>query len=73
MRDADRLLALSAMGFRCLPITYRQLADVERCDRLVRHLAGLLGREYREKTDRQRASERELRRYVFSDWTALGM
>lgn len=73
MRDADRLLALSAMGFRCLPITYRQLADVERCDRLARHLAGLLGREYREKTDRQRASERELRRYVFSDWTALGM
>ena len=60
------------MGIEVLPLTYRQIADRENFERIARHVAHKLGRTYRDKTERLRAKERDLRTELFIDWLTLG-
>lgn len=72
LSDADRMVALQKMGIDVLPLTYRQIADRDNFERIARHIAHKLGRTYREKSERFRAKERDLRAELFIDWLTLG-
>ena len=71
LSDSDRFLALQMAGLTVLPVTFGQIFDETQFEQLVRHITKLRGQRYRPPTAAHLRHERELRRYLFSDWTRL--
>lgn len=71
LSDSDRFLALQMAGLTVLPATFGQVFDEAQFEQLVRHITKLRGQRYSPPTPAHLRHERELRRYLFSDWTRL--
>lgn len=71
IEDSNRSLALQMMGITVMPVTFEQLHDERRFDRLASHIAKVLGRRRAKRSDRYRVVEVELRAQLFCDWNCL--
>lgn len=71
LSDSDRFLALQMAGVTVLPVTFGQIFKETQFEQLVRHITKLRGQRYRPPTQAHLRHERELRRYLFSDWACL--
>ena len=59
------------MGIEVIQLTYAQMADASRFEVFSRFLAEKIGAEYREKSERERRAQRELRAKVLVSWESL--
>lgn len=64
-RDADRALALQAMGVEIVYLSYKQIANFNHFQSFCAHLAKLSGRRLYPKSAKQMKAERELRNELF--------
>lgn len=71
IEDSNRSLSLQMMGVTVLPITFEQVHDEKRFDRLADHIAKVLGRRRARRSERYRVVEVELRAQIFCDWSRL--
>lgn len=70
--DFDRQVALQAMGYEYIPLTYAQLKSDERHREMAELVGMKLEGRYLEKSALLRERERSLRRELFCDWRRLG-
>lgn len=66
--DADRQVALRGMGIDVIPVTYRQVRDVENYHALAGLIAGLCGRKLPSRTSQFVRAENALRHEILGDW-----
>ncbi|WP_293825180.1 hypothetical protein [uncultured Parolsenella sp.] len=69
--DADRQVALRGMGIDVIPVTYRQVRDVENYHALAGLIAGLCGRKLPSRTSQFVRVENALRHEILGDWAHM--
>ena len=69
--DADRQVALRGMGIDVIPVTYRQVRDVENYHALAGLIAGLCGRKLPSRTSQFVRAENALRHEILGDWAHM--
>ncbi len=72
LRDADRMMALQAMGYDVFLLRHGQISDDDRFHAIVKTVCRLLDVEYRDKSLEEQGAEALLRSELFVDWSKLG-
>ncbi len=70
--DSNRATALAHMGYEVVFLTYEQITNKRAFDAVLDIVAQKTGNPRKPKTARQIQAEDNLRREIFTDWSALG-
>lgn len=71
LSDSERMGALELMGYRVLPVTYKQIADSARFDALADTVAAILNLRRSKRSEASRLAALELRNELFGDWSRI--